>query len=58
MSGRMGGVKRWQFWVGVAISLILLYFALRGLHLDELGNAFRQANYWWLKDHLDANRDE
>jgi uncharacterized protein (TIRG00374 family) len=44
----MIGVKRWQFWVGVAISLIFLYIALRGLHLDELGTAFRQANYWWV----------
>jgi glycosyltransferase 2 family protein len=44
----MGGVKRWQFWVGVAISLIFLYIALRGLRLNELGEAFRQANYWWV----------
>jgi glycosyltransferase 2 family protein len=44
----MGGVKRWQFWVGVVISLILLYFALRGLGLNELGEAFKQANYWWV----------
>ncbi len=44
----MGGVKRWQFWVGVAISLVFLYLALRGLRLDELGEAFTQANYWWV----------
>jgi uncharacterized protein (TIRG00374 family) len=44
----MSGVKRWQFWLGLAISLIFLYLALRGLHLDELGEAFREANYWWL----------
>jgi hypothetical protein len=44
----MGGVKRWQFWVGAAISLIFLYLALRGLRLNELGNAFKQANYLWL----------
>jgi uncharacterized protein (TIRG00374 family) len=44
----MGGVKRWQFWVGVAISLIFLYLALRGLRLNELGEAFKQANYWWV----------
>jgi len=44
----MGGVKRWQFWVGVAISLVFLYLALRGLGLNELGQAFTQANYWWV----------
>jgi uncharacterized protein (TIRG00374 family) len=44
----MVGVKRWQFWLGVIISLIFLYVALRGLRLDELGKAFKQANYWWV----------
>jgi len=44
----MTGVKRWQFWLGLAISLVFLYFALRGLHLDELSQAFKNANYWWL----------
>jgi uncharacterized protein (TIRG00374 family) len=44
----MGNMKRWQFWVGIAISLILLYFALRGLGLEELGQAVMDANYWWL----------
>jgi len=44
----MCSVKRWQFWVGLAISLVLLYFALRGLRLEELGRAIVDANYWWL----------
>jgi uncharacterized protein (TIRG00374 family) len=44
----MVDVKRWQFWVGILISLVLLYFALRGLDLDELGRAVVGANYWWL----------
>lgn len=44
----MSGVKRWQFWLGLVVSLFLLYIALRGLRLDELGEAFRQANYWWV----------
>ncbi len=44
----MGAMKRWQFWLGVVISLIFLYLALRGLHLDELGAALRQAQYLWL----------
>lgn len=44
----MIGVKRWQFWLGLVISLVFLYLALRGLHLDELGEALAGANYWWL----------
>jgi hypothetical protein len=52
MSGVNHGVKRratrWQFWLGLVVSLVFLYIALRGLHLDELGRALREANYWWL----------
>jgi glycosyltransferase 2 family protein len=41
-------MKRWQFWLGVVISLVFLYLALRGLKLENLGEAFRNADYWWL----------
>jgi glycosyltransferase 2 family protein len=41
-------MKRWQFWVGVIISLVFLYIALRGLGLKDIGDALRTANYWWL----------
>lgn len=41
-------MKRWQFWLGVAISVILLWLALRGLSLDEVWEALRGATYWWL----------
>ena len=44
----MNAFKRWQFWLGVAVSLFFLYIALRGLRLAELGAALAQANYWWL----------
>jgi hypothetical protein len=44
----MSAMKRWQFWLGVAISLAFLYLALRGLHLEDMGLAMKQANYWWL----------
>jgi glycosyltransferase 2 family protein len=44
----MGAMKRWQFWFGVVISLGFLYFALRGLKLENLGEAIQNANYWWL----------
>jgi uncharacterized protein (TIRG00374 family) len=41
-------MKRWQFWLGVLISLFFLYIASRGLHLQDLGEALQKANYWWL----------
>ncbi|MCI0521441.1 MAG: flippase-like domain-containing protein [Chloroflexi bacterium] len=41
-------MKRWQFWLGAAISLAFLYYALRGLPLQDLGGALRQADYLWL----------
>jgi uncharacterized membrane protein YbhN (UPF0104 family) len=44
----MCGVKRWQFWLGVLISLILIWYSLRGLNLKELAGVLAQANYWWL----------
>lgn len=44
----MSFMKRWQFWLGVLISVVFLYLAMRGLHLEDLGDALRQANYWWL----------
>jgi glycosyltransferase 2 family protein len=48
LNGKMDFMKRWQFWVGIAISLFFLYFALRGLGLKDLGEALQQANYWWV----------
>src|SRR4030042_3804846 len=41
-------MKRWQFWLGVLISLFLMYLALRGLHLQALAQAMGNANYLWL----------
>jgi uncharacterized protein (TIRG00374 family) len=44
----MKNLKNWQFWAGVAISAIFMYFALRGLHLAEFWEALQGANYWLL----------
>jgi uncharacterized protein (TIRG00374 family) len=44
----MSAMKRWQFWLGVLISIIFLYVALRGLRLQDLEQVLQQANYWWL----------
>lgn len=41
-------MKRWQFWLGVVISAIFLYLALRGLHIGDVWEEMRGANYWWL----------
>jgi hypothetical protein len=41
-------MKRWQFWVGVLISVVFLWLALNGLHLSEVWEALKTANLWWL----------
>jgi glycosyltransferase 2 family protein len=41
-------LKNWKFWLGVAVSLIFLYLALRGLRLADLVDVLGRANYWWL----------
>ncbi|OGO38682.1 MAG: TIGR00374 family protein [Chloroflexi bacterium RBG_16_57_11] len=41
-------MKRWQFWVGVFISLVLIWYSLRGLNIKELADVLAHANYWWL----------
>ncbi|NMC13122.1 MAG: flippase-like domain-containing protein [Chloroflexi bacterium] len=41
-------MKRWQFWLGILISLVFLYYTVRGLPLQDFGKALKTANYWWL----------
>ena len=41
-------MKKWQFWLGVLISILFIWLALRGLRLDEFWDAVKQANYFWL----------
>jgi uncharacterized protein (TIRG00374 family) len=41
-------MKKWQFWLGVLISILFIWLALRGLHLEDFWNAVKQANYIWL----------
>ena len=41
-------MNRWQLWLGVAISAIFLFFALRGLKLGDFWSAIKSAQYWWL----------
>jgi len=41
-------MRRWQFWVGIIISIIFLYLALRGLDLEHVWAAMQSASYLWL----------
>lgn len=41
-------LKRWQFWLGIGISVLFLWLALRGLQFGDLWGALQGANYWWL----------
>jgi glycosyltransferase 2 family protein len=41
-------LKRWQFWVGLVISIVFLYIALRPLKFDQVWQSLQTANYWWL----------
>jgi uncharacterized protein (TIRG00374 family) len=41
-------MKKWQFWVGVLISVLFVWLALRGLRLEQFWGAVKKANYIWL----------
>ncbi|MBP7686917.1 MAG: flippase-like domain-containing protein [Thermoflexales bacterium] len=41
-------MKRWQFWLGVMISVAFVALALPGLKLEEVWSDLRAANYLWL----------
>src|SRR5215208_3240205 len=41
-------MKKWQFWIGVLISIVFIWLALRGMRLEEFWGAVKQANYIWL----------
>jgi uncharacterized protein (TIRG00374 family) len=43
-----GSLRRWQFWVGLVISAVLLWLALRGLKLGDVWQSLREADYWWI----------
>jgi uncharacterized protein (TIRG00374 family) len=40
--------RRWRFWLGVAISVLFLIYAIRGQKLPEVWDGLRHANYLWL----------
>jgi len=40
--------RRWQFWLGLIVSAVFLWLALRGLKLEEVFDIIRAANPVWL----------
>lgn len=40
--------KRWRFWIGVGISVLFLFYALKGQRLPEVWQGLQEADYWWL----------
>jgi len=41
-------LKRWQFWLGLGVSALFLWLALRGLDLDRFWDNLQGARYGWL----------
>ena len=41
-------MKRWQLWLGLLISAVFVWIALRGLELGQVWEYLTEANYWWL----------
>lgn len=41
-------MKKWLFWLGMIISLVLMYFSLRRLNLSEALQTLENAQYLWL----------
>jgi glycosyltransferase 2 family protein len=41
-------MKKWQFWVGVLISVVFVWLSLRGLRLEKFWESVKGANYIWL----------
>ena len=41
-------MKKWQFWLGVLISIVFIWLALRGLRLEQFWESVKGANYIWL----------
>jgi len=41
-------MKRWQFWLGLIISALFLYYAFSKIEWQDFWISIRDANYWWL----------
>ncbi|MCL5961132.1 MAG: flippase-like domain-containing protein, partial [Chloroflexi bacterium] len=47
-------MKRWKFWLGLAVSCVFLYLAFRGQDFGQIGRAIRKANYVYVLPALAA----
>ncbi len=48
-NGRKGAdLKRWQLWLGIIVSALFLYPALKALHLKEVWYYLQHAHYAWI----------
>jgi uncharacterized protein (TIRG00374 family) len=45
---RRNVIKKLLIWIGIGISALFLYSALRGLNLTFVWEAIKRANYWWI----------
>jgi uncharacterized protein (TIRG00374 family) len=45
----------WKFWIGMGISGLFLFLAVRNVDFREVGRAFAGANYWYLIPSAVAN---
>jgi len=41
-------LRSWKFWLGVVISAVFMWLALRGLDLQHFWEILGEANYWWI----------
>ncbi len=41
-------MKRWHFWVGLLISVLFLFIALRGLQIADVWEGIKSADFIWL----------
>jgi len=41
-------MKKWQFWLGVLISILFIWLSMRGLRLADFWSTVQKANYFWL----------
>ena len=41
-------IKRLLVWIGVGVSALFLYLALRGMNLGHVWQLIKEANYWWI----------
>ncbi|MDO8491962.1 MAG: lysylphosphatidylglycerol synthase transmembrane domain-containing protein [Dehalococcoidia bacterium] len=47
-------LKNLRFWLGIAVTLVFLFFALRNVHFSDVGRALREANYIFILPALAA----